>query len=92
MAWSEGLPAMIKKIGPGKYRVRVSVFDPKKGYAVNRERTVSGNLAQAKEKEVELRSQLKHSCSFKGFGHVSTFLQITILIFATFITYLITIN
>lgn len=64
---------MIKKLESGKYKVRVSVFDPKKGYAVNRERTVSGNLAQAKEKEVELRSQLKHSCSFKGFGSVSTF-------------------
>ena len=48
---------MIKKIGPGKYSVRVSVFNPHKGYAQNRERTISGNLAQAKEKEVELRSQ-----------------------------------
>ena len=64
---------MIKRIGSGKYKVRVSVFDPHKGYAVNRERTISGNLAQAKEKEVELRAQLKQSCSFKGFGHVSTF-------------------
>jgi len=64
---------MIKKIGSGKYKVRVSVFDPKKGFSVSRERTISGNLAQAKEKEVELRSQLKQSCSFTEFGSVSTF-------------------
>jgi len=49
----------IKKVGPSKWLVRVTMLDETKGYPVCKQETINGNQADAKAREVELLREQK---------------------------------
>jgi len=63
---------MVKEVESGKYKIRVSVFNPQKKYPVSKESTFYGCYSDALIEERELKSRLKQSFE-SGLFDIKTF-------------------